>query len=60
VYVDITQTIDVKMEAIAAHRSQFAGRNLDIEMYRDMARMNGRLVGVPYAEALDVSRLLLA
>ncbi len=60
VYVDITQTIDVKMEAIAAHQSQFGGRNLDIEMYRDMARMNGRLVGVPYAEALDVNRLLLA
>ena len=60
VYVDITQTIDVKMEAIAAHRSQFGDRSLDVEMYRDMARMNGRLVGVPYAEALDVNRLLLA
>lgn len=60
VYVDITPTMDVKMAAIAAHESQFGGRNLDIEMYRDMARMNGRLVGVKYAEALDVSRLLLS
>ena len=59
VYVDVTQTIETKMEAIAAHASQFGSRGLDIEMYRDMARMNGRLVGVQYAEALDVGRLLL-
>jgi len=60
VYVDVTQTIDAKMEAVAAHESQFGARGLDIEMYRDLARLNGRMVGVKYAEALDVSRLLLA
>jgi LmbE family N-acetylglucosaminyl deacetylase len=59
VYVDITQTIDVKMAAIAAHESQFGARGLDVEMYRDIARLSGRLVGVPYAEGLDVGRLLL-
>jgi LmbE family N-acetylglucosaminyl deacetylase len=60
VYVDISETIDTKMEAIAAHESQFGRRNLDLHLYRDMARLAGRLVGVQYAEGLDVGRLLLA
>jgi len=59
-YVDITATIDTKIEAISAHISQFGGRGLSIEMYRDIARINGRMVGVEYAEGLDVSRMLLA
>lgn len=59
VYVDVTETIDAKMQAIAAHESQFGARGLDVEMYRDIARLNGRLVGVQYAEGLDVGRLLL-
>jgi hypothetical protein len=29
-------------------------------MYRDLARLNGRMVGVKYAEGLDVSRMLVA
>ena len=59
-YVDITETIDTKMRAIAAHQSQFKCRGLGTEVYRDIARLNGRMVGVPYAEGLDVGRLLLA
>jgi LmbE family N-acetylglucosaminyl deacetylase len=59
VYVDISETIDTKMEAIAAHESQFGHRGLDLHLYRDMARLCGRLVGVQYAEGLDVGRLLL-
>ena len=59
-YVDITTTIDAKMEAIAAHKSQFGDRGLPIDIYRDIARMNGRIVGVQYAEGLDVGRMLLA
>ena len=59
-YVDITATIDTKMRAIAAHQSQFKCRGLGTEIYRDIARLNGRMVGVPYAEGLDVGRLLLA
>jgi LmbE family N-acetylglucosaminyl deacetylase len=59
-YVDITDTIETKMEAIAAHASQFGCRGLAIDMYRDMARMAGRMVGVQYAEGLDVGRMLLA
>jgi LmbE family N-acetylglucosaminyl deacetylase len=59
-YVDISGTIEAKMAAIAAHRSQFGNRGLPIDIYRDIARMNGRMVGVEYAEGLDVSRMLLA
>ena len=59
-YVDVSDTIEQKMASIAAHRSQFGNRNLPIDIYRDIARMNGRMVGVQYAEGLDVGRMLLA
>ena len=59
-YVDISDTIETKMRAIEAHASQFKCRSLGTDMYRDIARMNGRMVGVPYAEGLDVGRMLLA
>ena len=59
-YVDITDTIDAKMHAITAHASQFGGRGLDTEMYREFAHLQGRMVGVPYAEGLDVNRMLLS
>lgn len=59
-YVDITDTIDAKMHSITAHASQFAGRNLDTEMYREHAHAQGRIIGVPYAEGLDVMRMLLS
>lgn len=58
-YVDITETIDAKMHSITAHASQFGGRGLDTEMYREHAHMQGRMIGVPYAEGLDVLRMLL-
>jgi LmbE family N-acetylglucosaminyl deacetylase len=56
-YVDISETIETKMRAIEAHASQFAQRGLDFDIYRDMARLTGRLVGVQYAEGLDIGRL---
>lgn len=59
-YVDISTTIDAKMRAIEAHSSQFGARGLEAEMYRDLARLNGRMVGVKYAEGLDIGRMLLA
>jgi N-acetylglucosamine malate deacetylase 1 len=58
-YIDVSDTIDIKMQAIEAHASQFRSRGLDSEMYRDLARLNGRMVGVKYAEGLDVARMLL-
>ncbi len=59
-YVDVSDTIDAKMHAITAHASQFGGRGLDTEMYREFAHVQGRMIGVPYAEGLDVNRVLLA
>jgi LmbE family N-acetylglucosaminyl deacetylase len=59
-YVDISATIDAKMAAIAAHKSQFYSRGLTFEFCREIARVNGRMVGVDYAEGLDVSKIVFA
>jgi LmbE family N-acetylglucosaminyl deacetylase len=59
-YVDVSDTIELKMQAIEAHASQFGARGLDTELFRDVARLAGRMAGVKYAEGLDVGRMLLA
>jgi LmbE family N-acetylglucosaminyl deacetylase len=58
-YVDISGTIDAKMGAINAHQTQFLDRELETEFIRDIAREQGRMAGVPFAEALQVVRMLL-
>ncbi|MGH8741797.1 MAG: PIG-L deacetylase family protein [Burkholderiales bacterium] len=57
-FIDISSTIDAKLRAIAAHKSQFYSRGLTFDFYREIARINGRLVGVEYAEGLDVSKIV--
>jgi LmbE family N-acetylglucosaminyl deacetylase len=59
-YVDVSATIDAKMHSITAHSSQFGERGLDTTMYREFAHVQGRMIGVDYAEGLDVVRMLLA
>jgi len=59
-YIDITATIDVKIDSIAAHQSQFYSRGLTYEMYRDISRINGRMAGVQYAEGLDINRIVFS
>ena len=59
-YVDVTATIDTKMAAIDAHESQFGRRGISTAIYRDLARLQGRMVGVPYAEGVDIGRLVFA
>lgn len=54
-FADVTQTIDRKLEAIAAHKTQLA--KIDLSSTRDLARAMGRLAGVDYAEAYEVLRL---
>jgi N-acetylglucosamine malate deacetylase 1 len=58
-YVDISEVLETKMDAIGVHSSQFACRGLGTDYYREVAREFGRLAHVPYAEGLEVVRLRL-
>jgi LmbE family N-acetylglucosaminyl deacetylase len=59
-FVDISGTIETKLKAIAAHKSQFYSRGLAFEFYRDIARVTGRTVGVDYAEGLAIGKIVFA
>ena len=52
VSIDITETIEAKIEALMCHRSQFVGRAEQVaERVRAWTREAGRRADVPYAEA---------
>jgi len=59
VYVDISATVDLKMQSIRAHASQFGDRGLDPTPPLDVARHFGRMAGVEFAEGLEVVRFKL-
>jgi LmbE family N-acetylglucosaminyl deacetylase len=59
-YIDISHTMGTKIRAIAAHPSQFRARGITFELYRDIARLTGRMCGVQYAEGLDINRMVFA
>ncbi|HWO19376.1 MAG TPA: PIG-L deacetylase family protein [Kofleriaceae bacterium] len=54
-FADITLTMDTKLEAIRAHKSQVP--KLDLESSRDLARAMGRISGYQYAEAYEALRM---
>jgi LmbE family N-acetylglucosaminyl deacetylase len=54
-FADISQHVEVKLEAIGCHKSQL--RNLDLESSRDLARAMGRISGYGYAECYEVLRV---
>jgi LmbE family N-acetylglucosaminyl deacetylase len=58
-FIDITEVIEAKMLAISAHSSQFSNRGIKIDHYRDCCRRVGRVVGVDYAEGLEIVRMRL-
>jgi LmbE family N-acetylglucosaminyl deacetylase len=58
-FADITETLDVKLAAVAAHASQVAKKSVDVESCRDLARALGRIAGMRYAEAFEVKRMRL-
>lgn len=58
-FADITDTLDVKLQAVAAHRSQLERHSVDLDVCRDLARALGRLSGSTYAESYEVLRLRL-
>lgn len=59
VYIDITDCIDVKFRAVAAHKSQFPPERFqEIENpLRVYSRLMGKKIGVTYAEAFKVLSL---
>jgi LmbE family N-acetylglucosaminyl deacetylase len=54
-FADISSSIDTKIDAISAHKSQLP--KLDVESSRDLARAMGRISGFAYAEAYEVLRV---
>ena len=54
-FADISKFVEVKLEAIACHRSQMP--KLDLESSRDLARAMGRISGYEYAECYEVLRV---
>ena len=59
-YVDVSHTIEAKIQAIAAHKSQFTSRGISYDYYREIAHLTGRMCGVEYAEGLDIGRIVFA
>jgi LmbE family N-acetylglucosaminyl deacetylase len=54
-YHDITETIEVKLEALKAHRSQFTSNWSYWEFYvKFTAALNGRAINTEYAEAFKI------
>ena len=49
---------DDDMGDILRGNRQFDQRGVNFELYRDIARVTGRLCGVEYAEGLDISRMI--
>lgn len=58
-YIDISDTIEAKMQAIRVHSSQFDSRGLKTEGYREASNQTGKIVGVDYAEGVEVVRMKL-
>ena len=54
-FADISSYVDLKLQAIACHKSQMP--RLDLESSRDMARAMGRISGHGYAECYEVLRV---
>ena len=63
VYIDIADTLDVKLEALRAHRSQVMKTNIEdlsiIEVARSCANFRGIQGRVKYAEAFHALRLFI-
>ena len=51
IWIDVTGTIDLKIEALRQHASQFPDEWDPEEMVREWATENGKQVNVPYAES---------
>lgn len=54
VYIDISDTLDIKLKAVCAHKSQFGDGNEISTILRWFAEIVGKTAGVRYAEAFKV------
>jgi len=54
-FADISSTMDDKIAAISAHKSQLS--KLDLDSSRDLARAMGRISGFAFAETYEVLRV---
>ncbi len=63
VYVDISETLEAKLAALEAHRSQVMKTNIEnlsiLEMARSFANFRGSQGRVKYAEAFHAQRLFI-
>lgn len=63
VYIDISDTLDTKIAALEAHRSQVMKTNIEnlsiVEMARSFANFRGTQGRVKYAEAFQALRLFI-
>ncbi len=59
-YVDISETFDVKVEAVRAHQSEMnrVGEKW-IRFFRNQNQNDGQKIGVEYAEAFEVVRYVM-
>lgn len=57
-YVDVEKAMERKLEAVSCYRSQQGRRIVDVEVVRAWARLRGEFVGVRYAEAFQILRLV--
>jgi LmbE family N-acetylglucosaminyl deacetylase len=57
-YVNVEPVMERKLEAVACYGSQRGRRIVDVEVVRAWARLRGELVGVRYAEAFQIMRLV--
>ena len=58
-FVDITPVIELKMKAIAAHKSQEDKYYMRPKSVRGLSEFRGWQAGVRYAEAFEVARLVM-
>jgi len=57
-YVNVEAVMERKLEAVARYRSQHGRKIVDVDVVRAWARLRGEFVGVRYAEAFQILRLV--
>ena len=59
VFIDITDTLQTKVKALMAYKSQAEKEYIKAEAIKGLARYRGHQAGVKYAEAFEVIRMII-